>query len=304
MSTPENFSALFDLFKSLRAGYIRPSTIRDTFIPTKNAVNRIMGDPIVRDVGPLDLLQFIQSLLKTRKPGGINVNIRVLRSFGRWAASNIPSLEKNAFAKLTTLRIADRPIRFLSKEEFRRIFQAEKRVELRRIYLWGLLTGLRAGDLTRLCFEDIDRRRGTIRVINSKSGRVATIPLHPTLNELMEGMTPGPDGSLWSRKFTVSYVSHRFKKASMDAKILDVSLHSLRRTFGSWLARNGVNIFEIQKLLMHSSPLLTAKYYAYLQPSDLGRYVEKLAPATGSVSVVEEGEYSAIVRDYVGSKKT
>lgn len=303
MTAPEKFSDLFDLFVSLRSGYVRETTIRDTFIPTKKAVLRNLGDPIVHNVSPLDLLQLIQTLLKTRKPTGVNVNIRVLRTFGRWLSAQIPELEKNSFSKLTTIKVADRPIRFLTKEEFRKIFQAEKRPEMRRFYLWGLCTGLRAGDLTRLRFDDIDRRSGMIRVRNSKSGRVATIPLHPDLNKLLDEMTPGSDGSLWSRRFSVSYVSHRFKKASKDAGIQDVSLHTLRKTFGSWLSRNGVNIFEIQKLLMHSSPILTAKYYAYLQPSDLGRYVAKLAPATGSISVEEEDQPET--SEYlVGSRNT
>jgi hypothetical protein len=55
-----------------------------------------MGDPIARDVTHLDLLQFVQSLMKPRTLGertlpartrdGINSTLRNLRTFGHWCA--------------------------------------------------------------------------------------------------------------------------------------------------------------------------------------------------------------------------
>ena len=96
MNAPENFSALFDLFISLRSSYVRPSTVSGSLIPAKKSLMGFMGDPIARDVTHLDLLQFVQSLMKPRTLGertlpartrdGINSTLRNLRTFGHWCA--------------------------------------------------------------------------------------------------------------------------------------------------------------------------------------------------------------------------
>jgi integrase len=53
--------------------------------------------------------------------------------------------------------------------------------------------------------------------------------------------------------------------------------HSLRASYGSWLVKAGTNIFEIQKLMGHSSPMITAKHYARLQANELHAYVNRLS---------------------------
>jgi integrase len=302
MIAPQNFSALFDLFISLRSSYVRKTTVRDTFIPTQKAVLRIMGDPVAKDVTSLDILLFIQTLLTKRKASGINANLRVLKSFGRWCAEQELLPDKNAWARVKMLRVQDKPIRWLTREEFRRIFNAEKSMELRRIYFWAILTGLRAGDLLRLRADDVDLRSRGLRVVSSKSGHIMMLPLHPELINLLTEMPAGRDGLLWTRKYTVSYISHRFLRAARAVKIMDVSLHTLRKSFGSWLVKGGANIFEVQKLMGHSSPVLTAKYYAHLIPSELGRYVLQLAAVTGSVPVEKADDLGANM-DYTSSVK-
>jgi integrase len=314
MNAPENFSALFDLFVTLRSSYVRSSTISGSLIPTKKCVMLVMGDPIGRDVTNLDLLQFVQTLLKPRSRDGktlpprtrdgINSTLRNLRTFGHWCTRQALLPQGNAFAVVEMLRVPDKSIRFMSREEFRKVFLAEPREELRRVYFWGLLTGLRIGTLVRIDWSDIDTKRALIRVNDQKPGRSFVLPLHLDLLDMIPRMCPKNEGPIFGKVYSVSYISHRFKKAARQAGYPDLSAHSLRRTFGSWLVKSGVNLFEVSKLMNHSSPELTRKHYASLLPSELGRYLERLAPATGSVSVVEEGEYSAIVRDYVGSKKT
>jgi len=44
MAAPEKFSDLFDLITALRSGYIRETTVLNTFVPTRKAVLLYMGD--------------------------------------------------------------------------------------------------------------------------------------------------------------------------------------------------------------------------------------------------------------------
>ncbi len=54
-NAPQNFSALFDLFVSLRSSDVRPSTVSGSLIPTKKSLMSVMGDPIAFDVTNPDL---------------------------------------------------------------------------------------------------------------------------------------------------------------------------------------------------------------------------------------------------------
>ena len=63
------------------------------------------------------------------------------------------------------------------------------------------------------------------------------------------------------------YLNKRFKHYAALAGISpDHTFHSLRRTFASWLAADGVDMFRIQKLMDHKDIRTTIRSYAYLSP--------------------------------------
>ncbi len=63
------------------------------------------------------------------------------------------------------------------------------------------------------------------------------------------------------------------KKAGLDVRF---HFHTLRHTFASHLAINGVSIYFIQKILGHQSIETTARIYAHLQPEPLVHAVKQL----------------------------
>jgi site-specific recombinase XerD len=71
------------------------------------------------------------------------------------------------------------------------------------------------------------------------------------------------------RALKPDYVSHSFKKAVRLAGLPDtLHFHSLRHTFASWLVQGGVSLYQVARLLGHSSTAVTEKY-AHLVPSDM-----------------------------------
>lgn len=54
-----------------------------------------------------------------------------------------------------------------------------------------------------------------------------------------------------------------------------VTLHTLRHTFASKLARAGVSLYEVSVLLGHSDPKMTQRY-AHLSPNDASRKAVKV----------------------------
>lgn len=80
------------------------------------------------------------------------------------------------------------------------------------------------------------------------------------------------------------WVNHRFKRATKDAGLTGVSLHTLRHTCASRLVQRGVPIFTVSKWLGHAS-VKTTERYAKLAPDSLSH---ALAALQGGPVAVEE----------------
>jgi site-specific recombinase XerD len=66
-----------------------------------------------------------------------------------------------------------------------------------------------------------------------------------------------------------------FKKVFKKAQIKDVSFHTLRHTFASYLVINGISIYTVSKLLGHSK-IETTMIYAHLSKEHLKASVDSL----------------------------
>ena len=73
----------------------------------------------------------------------------------------------------------------------------------------------------------------------------------------------------------VKSVRKAFSTACKRAGIADFHVHDLRHTFASWLVMNGIALFEVSKLLRHSSIQMTERY-AHLEPDHLHHAVGNL----------------------------
>lgn len=63
------------------------------------------------------------------------------------------------------------------------------------------------------------------------------------------------------------------------AKINDADVHTLRRTFGSKLIEQGVDILTVSKLLGHSSVSVTQNHYIHLLDDHLAEGIKHLDSA-------------------------
>jgi len=82
-------------------------------------------------------------------------------------------------------------------------------------------------------------------------------------------------------------VPSSFKRALVDSKInegiedrkLKASFHTLRHTYASRLVQSGVDLYRVQRLLGHSTPVMTARY-SKLADSDLKEAVATMEKAS------------------------
>lgn len=177
-----------------------------------------------------------------------------------------------------------RPL-FLTKEQFKQLIDTVGNQDFRELTITAVSTGLRLAELTNLEWEHVDLIRRIVHVVNTsehttKNKKSRSIPISEQLYRLL---AQRKERSVCRyvfhrnlRKYNDEYVSKQFKKYVRKAKLNDkVHFHTLRHTFASWLVMNGTSIYEVSKLLGHSSVTVTMMY-AHLQPETRHDTVNKI----------------------------
>ena len=137
-----------------------------------------------------------------------------------------------------------------------------------------LLTGARLNEALILTKDDIDFRRGLIkipgtytknkrhRIISFKTDRKLTRLLINLLIREDNYLFGNPSGDRWSSKWVSSKISHKLS----DNNFPWASCHTFRHTYISHLVMSGVPITTVKEIVGHSSISTTLKY-AHLAPS-------------------------------------
>lgn len=153
-----------------------------------------------------------------------------------------------------------------------------------------LYTGSRLNEILSLRWESIDLKRGVLIVAQRKTKKPKVLPISESLRATLEALPAGigkayvftrPDGEPF---FDVE-VQRAFGVAKKLARIRpELTPHSIRHTFASWLAIAGTPLRTIQELLGHADIRMTIKY-AHLSPAHLAdavKTIDTLAKSDGS----------------------
>jgi len=123
-------------------------------------------------------------------------------------------------------------------------------------------TGTRSSEIRSISRENIFSNH---IVAYGKSGK-RLIKLNNQAQEILSGLD-----EFWD--YSKDFVSHNFKKEARRLGIPDIRFHDLRRTFGYNLIRQGRPIYEVSKLLGHSSVTTTERHYAALLATQIDDFV-------------------------------
>jgi integrase len=177
--------------------------------------------------------------------------------------------------------------RILSTEELARLMPVLMNAEgvyaqPAQIIRMLLATGLRSGECFSLRWGaiDLENRRLYIESSVSKNKRSDAIPLNRAAVQILSECseeTGGPFFSHATRKPPTT-IRKAFKTLLSRAGIEGATVHDLRRTAGSMVLNAGGTLLEVQRLLRHSSPVVTEKHYARLT-------TQTLQKASDSISV-------------------
>jgi integrase len=152
-----------------------------------------------------------------------------------------------------------------------------------RMTILSIDTGMRFKEIAGLTWGCVDLDADSIKVLDSK-GRDRYVPMTARVKSLFESMDAGKGKDLVfpTRNGTVqAHVPSSFTRALADAKLneniedpkLRASFHSLRHTYASRMVQAGVDLYRVQRLLGHSTPVMTARY-SKLADADLREAVE------------------------------
>lgn len=122
---------------------------------------------------------------------------------------------------------------------------------------------------------DLNSRVWRIEAVASKSKRVRSVPLNDMAVELVAGIIErdglGPDDYLFVSAKTGNHLGHVHKvwdRLRKKAGLPHLRLHDLRHQYASFLVNSGRTLYEVQKILGHSSHSVTERY-AHLSSKSL-----------------------------------
>ena len=275
-------------FCSLQSNNLRKSTIERICLPAFKAFERICGDKPLSAYTFYDVEHFKAVRLQSCSPTTVNIAFRFLKgafnSAVRWEF-----LRENPFLKSSQVRAPQQLPSYLTKEEFKQVLKRVIEPELRDLFLFAALTGMRMGEIINLQWTHLNFADRQILITSSdqfttKTGKTRIVPMNTLVHSTLSHKLSSSQrcSYVFNRAglpFTREYVSKKFKRYIRQQGLNDgIHFHSLRHTFATWLVKEGVSIYEIQKLLGHSSVKVT-EVYSHLAGSELHATVNRISLA-------------------------
>jgi len=212
---------------------------------------------------------------KQAKPKTVNVEIQTLKSIMLYAieqglAKNNPADSVNTIKIKKSLEGG----RWLTSEEVDKLLKFSNEW-LYPIFYTFIYSGMRKSELENLTWDDIDFARRIIKIRIKDDWTPKTderdIPISDDLLKLLQKQKKKAIGSLVfhdgeGNKIDENRLRRNLMSVTKLAGFPDVTkIHSLRHTYGSHLAQQGVPLPAIQKFMGHKN-IQTTMVYAHLAP--------------------------------------
>lgn len=148
------------------------------------------------------------------------------------------------------------------------------------LFLIGINTGLRVGDLLKLKTSDVLRKK-SIQVLEGKTQKPRKINLTNIYDEVQayakandsEWLFPSRKGD---KAISTTQAYRSITKASEFAEVDSVGTHTMRKTFGYWFYKSTKDVAKLQTILNHSHPQITLTYIGITEEeieNDLNTFV-------------------------------
>ena len=264
-------------------------------------ITAAMGDMALSEVTPVTVASFKQSLLATGlSPSTVNLHLATLRTAYNFSTKRGLFTGVNPAASPGMASVRNRT-EYLSPVQTQALLKAldlEPCLDAAAAIAVLMLTGARKNEVLHAKWENVSFENHclTVPAERSKSKKVRRIALSPPAERVLRAQWNRRDGGENPFVFPSSRNPGRpieglrgpWERAKVNAGLpAEFVLHTLRHSFASALATNGVPMSEIGALLGHSQISTTARY-AHLSPDRLTSTASIAATAWGLLPAPEE----------------
>ena len=259
-------------------------------------------DILLKDITTGDLTRYRNMRRKTVSARSANLEVTVIKTMlnkaKEWGLMppnySVPNIKK--------LKEHKKQPRFLSNQEIETLLEASKN-QSQEMYCYCMLmiyAGLRSGEALALRSVDVrlegrgsimitpykhhDENTGKTIVWSPKSHERRSIPLISRLYEYLQTRIKDIEDSTFfvtgNGQYSAYRISRLFLPMVREAGFPlegenKVSAHTCRHTFASHLVMNGVSLYDVSKMLGHST-IKTTEIYAHLAPDHLQEAVKQI----------------------------
>lgn len=289
-----------------------PETYRTNESHLRVRLNPVIGQRQLRTLAPGDIDRVVANLAERKySASAIRQTMSTLKQVLNFAVRN-KKIPASPYVDVVLPKLPPADERALSRGEINLILKALPDIQRDRFNVL-LFTGMRRGELQALHKQDIDFDRNTISIVRafSETGRrfkptkgsnVRVVPMNEVVSRALRRAVESPDYvdepnmnyAYDDTPIPVSGLVYRaqhggpmngnvfLREVQAAARVAGISgrigLHDLRHTYATWLAKAGVPLQDIQKLLGHTSVAVTERYAKY-----------QIKDFSGIVSVLNEG---------------
>lgn len=210
---------------------------------------------------------------KGLKPTTIAQKLKVCRLFFKWAFKTWDLKAENPFARIKYPKIRKAEKKFWTPEQVEKILDAEKDKEFRFCFAIMAYAGFRFFEAQKAVWCDFE---GDFIKVMGKGGKFAKVPvsskLRAEMGRFLDGQQKPDSGAVFSDRVTNTATNREIKKACAMAGIKyegRANCHRFRHSFASNLLRGGASVVTTQRLLRHSTPMITLSVYSHVLKEDL-----------------------------------
>lgn len=290
---PKSFVAAVDDYLEVYASeHNRPSTQNEKRWLLRNTCGTRWRDKAVAEVKKSDVVELLDDYIKAGKASGANHILSRLRTFFRWCIER-GLVEVDPCDKLRKPGKTKVRERVLSEDEIVSIWRAAAA----SIWPYGaivkllLLTGQRRNEVVGMRWAEIDReaKLWTLPKERTKNGSEHRLPLSDVALSVLETLPVLSDTLVFPARGRSATTFSGFSKCKAEidrlSGVTDWTLHDLRRTAATGMAKLNVAPHVIEKILNHVSGTFAGVAGIYNQHDYEGEMREAMTLWAGKLNL-------------------
>ncbi len=239
----------------------------------RNHLNDWFGDMKMPDINSRSIQAYLRYLLEDKNlaPATVNRHQSLLSVIFKMAIL-YEVVEKNPCSGIDMQEENNTIERYLSLDELKRLLaamdavgdEAEQNRTAVNVLKFLLLTGTRREEALKARWSEINLKKRTWHLPDTKNGKPRTVSLSKEAHDLLSGIDP-VDGCEYV--FVNPETNKRldnpwkaFNRLKAKAGIENFRIHDLRHSYASFAVNNNVDLFQVSKLLGHRSIKSTQRY--------------------------------------------